>query len=585
MRAWFFERKRWLWAFGAVALLTVLLAYLATQRWAEDRAFNETLVTSRQTAQANANLLASELQKYRLLPIVLAQDPLAQAATARAGKAYRNRLDRKLELLAQRTNAAVIYVIDRSGVTIAASNWRLPATFVGQRYGFRPYFVNAMKSGRAELFALGTVSGRPGLYLSQRLGNGEGVVVVKIEFDGIEHAWRGQSGSTFLADENGIILITSRGEWRFKSTRALDTGIVRALHQKQLYGSASFEPLPLELYDATARDRTGAQFVIGKAEASIGEQRLIHLEPLKPQLAAAKSTANAVSMTFAMVAGVILILAVRGFERSRMREEARVALENAVVQRTAELAEAIDERARIDDRYRAAREELATASRLATLGEVTAGVAHELNQPIAAARVLAENGVALAVKEMTASVIDNFQRIALLAERMGAITQELRGFAKRRMPGNGPVQLADALEGAKLLIAHRLQRVTLEANHEITDSPVVVWGERIRLEQILVNLIQNALDALEGVADARISISVEINSGWVELTVADNGPGITDQVRDTLFDPFVTTKENGLGLGLGISYGIAREFGGTLEMARSALGGAAFVLKLKEVTC
>ena len=190
---------------AAAGLAILLVAGFALAQWAAGRASAQADLEARQNARAHASLLESELQKFRLLPRVLTEFPDVRAALADKSAAASRRLDRELEQLAARTDATVIYVLDAGGTTIAASNWRAPTSFVGQNYRFRPYFQGAMQRGAAELFALGTVSGRPGLYLARRVtvgGRQLGVIVLKVEFDKLEARWADSPATTLVTTVN-----------------------------------------------------------------------------------------------------------------------------------------------------------------------------------------------------------------------------------------------------------------------------------------------------------------------------------------------------------------------------------------------
>ena len=248
-------------------------------------------------------------------------------------------------------------------------------------------------------------------------------------------------------------------------------------------------------------------------------------------------------------------------------------LEIEVAARTSDLVDA-------NRRFRAAREELAQASRLGTIGQITAGVAHEINQPVAAIRGFAENAGKFLDRGDAGKARDNLGTIVSLTERIGAIIAELRSFARRTTPTMGPVDIGPVIDGALLLVGDRIREngVAIERVGEVAGLCCV--ADRVRLEQILVNLLQNALDALAGRPDPRIRIET-VAEGEVVITVADNGPGVDPDVADNLFTPFVTGKADGLGLGLGIARDIAREFGGTLDHIASPLGGAAFRLVVR----
>ena len=574
----------------ALAALVALLAggvlWLAADHWASDEAGEVTRDAAVQAARDHAGLLSSELQKFRLLPLVLVEYPDVAAAVAPGGKAASARLDHTLELLARRTDAAAIYVIDAKGRTVASSNADLPTSFVGQNYGFRPYFRDAMKSGASELFALGTVSGRPGLYLARRLGDGTGVVVVKVEFDRVEQSWARGAGTSFVIDGHGVILITSKPEWRFRTTHRLDPAMIAHARETLQFGAAPLQPAPLVL----AGDRASAtgegrpvEYRVAAAAVPLSGARLVHLAPLAPALAAATTRVRLWLLAVLLVLGLATGVVIRSRERRNMQLRARHALEEEVAHRTAELRDANEQlrvesrqRAAADRRFRAAREELAQANRLGSIGQITAGVAHEINQPVAAIRTYAENAALFLERDEPGAARGNLASIVDLTGRIGTITAELRNFARKRTAAPEPVDLGSAIDGALLLGGDRIRELV----GVDVPAPVAVLADRVRLEQILLNLLQNAAEALAGTTAPRIAVTVR-DGAMVELVVADNGPGIDKTVAAEVFTPFVTAKADGLGLGLGIARDIAREFGGEIDVVASPLGGAAFRLTLK----
>ena len=564
----------------------VALLWLAADRWASGEAGGVTRDTARQAARDHAGLLSSELQKFRLLPLALVEYPDVAAAVAPGGAAASKRLDRTLELLARRTDAAAIYVIDAHGHTVAASNAQLPTSFVGQNYGFRPYFRDAMRTGASELFALGTVSGRPGLYLARRLGDGSGVAVVKVEFDRVEQSWARGAGISFVTDAHGVILVTSKPEWRFHTTHPLDAAMIARARETLQFGAAPLQPAPLTLSgDAAtvAGEGRPVDYRVGTAPVPLTGAQLVHLAPLAPALAAATTRVRLWLLALLLVFGLATGVVIRGRERRNMQLRARQALEEEVAHRTAELRDAneqlrVESRQRLaaDRRYRAAREELAQANRLGSIGQITAGVAHEINQPVAAIRTYAENATLFLDRDKPGEARGNLASIVDLTGRIGTITAELRNFARRRTAAPAPVDLGSAIDGALLLGGDRIRELVSVT----VPTPVSVLADRVRLEQILLNLLQNAAEALAGTTAPRIAIAMEPGP-IVALTVADNGPGIDPAVAAEIFTPFVTARDDGLGLGLGIARDIAREFGGELDSVVSPLGGAAFRLTLK----
>ncbi|MES2339071.1 MAG: ATP-binding protein [Pseudomonadota bacterium] len=565
------------------ALLTIGLFAFAADRWSRGQARFATDATADSAARGHAALLGSELQKFRLLPLVLVEYPDV-AAALRGDAAARRRLDTTLELLSVRTDAANLYAIDAGGRTVASSNWRQPTSFVGQNYGFRPYFRDAMTRGTSELFALGTVSGRPGLYLARRVESGGralGVVVVKVEFDAVEAAWARTSGASFVVDRHGVILITSRPGWRFRSLGAVDPAVVADARRTLQFGPGAPRVAPIVVSGRNATIDGRERYRIAQTPAAIAGARLIHLTPLDPALAAARSIASLWGLAILLVSGGIAAFAVRSADTRRLQRDARVRLEREVTARTAELSHAnaqllveSEERVEADRRYRAAREELAQANRLGTLGQITAGVAHEINQPVAAIRTFAESGATLLDRGSPDAARENLGHIVGLADRIGAITAELRGFARRRTPAGGTATLGSVLDGTMMLVGERA-RGMLQIAVEPTLRDARLIGDRVRLEQILVNLIQNALDA-----GGAITVSATQAGDRIVLTIADDGPGVAAEIARQLFTPFTTGKDGGLGLGLAIARDIAREFGGDLTH-RATPTGATFDLTMK----
>jgi two-component system C4-dicarboxylate transport sensor histidine kinase DctB len=580
-----------------VLIITLLIAASALAwagaRWATTRAEYAADMTAAQTARVHDGLLGSELQKFRLLPLVLAEYPDAATVLESTNPAAERRLDAQLELLAQRTDAAAIYLLDASGRTRVASNWRLPTSFVGQNYAFRPYFRDAMRSGTSELFALGTVSGRPGLYLARRIDRGSralGAIIVKVDFDKVEANWARASGISFVTDAHGVVLVTSIPGWRFGATAPLDVRTLAAARRSLQFGNQPPRRLPVSLAlpnAVTRMDGRSQRFRVATMPAPLAGGRLYHLSPLDPPLAAARSRALLWALAATLVIGAIGGLAVRSIEKRRLQRQAHEALEREVARRTAELRDAnarlIIESRDLEEanaRYHAAREELARANRLGTLGQITAGVAHEINQPVAAIRTFAENGTALLDRGQSGEVRDNLARIVSLTERIGAITAELRSFTRRKIPTPVQAELGSILDGAMLLIGEPARsKVRIEAQQK--QRRRVLVGDRVRHEQVLINLLRNALDAVEGCPRPEVVVSAREADGVMHLTVSDNGTGVDPAVRETLFHPFETAKPGGLGLGLAIARDIAREYGGDLTLEAGKGPGATFRLKLR----
>jgi two-component system C4-dicarboxylate transport sensor histidine kinase DctB len=587
-----------------LGLIWLLIGLAGAYAAGEAARRNASIALARQSDNAaalHAAVLRSELEKYRSLPPAMATDAdVARLLTSPNASSF-VALNQRLEALAAQTRASAIYVIGADGVTRAASNWRQPVSFVGADYGFRPYFIKAMREGAAEFFALGTVSGKPGLFLARRVsdsaGRALGVVVVKVEFDALETEWRASGEPAYVADPGGVILVTSVPAWRFRTLRPMDAASRKLTLADQTLGHGALTPLNFQT-PGTGQPRIVEAAINGKpghwmhasSETATPGWTLHLLTPTRGAIEAAVANARALAaLVITLFFGVVAVLMRRrqqAASRHRAAEAARQDLERRIAERTRDLREAnealnrqIEERMRAEASREALRDELVQAGKLAALGQIAAGVAHEINQPVAAIRTHAETAAAWLERDQGAKAARALGRIGDLTARIGAITHELRAFSRKSEPGVSSVSLNDAVDGALLLLGGRLRQAGVRLIRNKSEHAVVM-ADRFRLEQVIVNLIQNAVEALEGTPNAAVTLSVQRRNDRIELTIADNGPGVIETIQEQLFTPFVTSKPNGLGLGLVISRDIVAAFEGELVL-RPSDAGATFVVDLR----
>ena len=534
------RRRLILAAVVAIVLLTGLV--LSVDRVMYARALAQEKAVARDDAAILAAGLRSELDKVSLLPITLAGD--LQVRELLAGDASQTRqLDTRLENLASRSGTAAIYVMDKDGVTLAASNWNQPTSFVGSDYAFRSYFRQALNAGTATEFALGTVSRKPGLYIAHRAGSSTsplGVVAVKIEFDALEASWRKTTDGVYVTDATGVVLLATDAGWRFRLTGESLARARDAVQDEQRFGLARLKPMAL------AKPRVGERATV---EAPLFDT----LQPISPDgwtlhllvdpgpRAAAAIASGRLAVALALASTIALAFALFFVQRRRQAlQEEMIAL-----------------------RTRTLRDQLSQANRLATLGQISAGVGHEIAQPVAAMRVFAENGEKLIARGRAEEASANFREIVGLADRLGLITGELRRFSRRQPGPRRLVRIGEIVDGALLLLRDRIVSMGVALQMPPADDlDIAVAAEHVRLEQVLVNLLQNALDAV-GEAGA-VTIEVIRNEADVRVRLCDSGPGIGADEIAQLFQPFATTKPDGLGLGLVISRDIMRDLGGDL---------------------
>ena len=497
----------------------------------------------------------------------------------------------------------------------ASSNWQRDDSFVGEDLSFRPHFRDAMNNGSGRIFGIGTTRGEPGYYLSSRLadrGQTLGVAVIKVSLEQLEKSWSTGEAPAMGSDENGVVILGSVADWKFTTLRPLDEATRSAFDQTQQYNRRALKPLGLKEIrelDHGARlvrisgDSPEMVSVYPVTGRFLAQSRPLpgtpwtltvfsHLEQVD-DIAQSRATVAIVVAVLLFMFGLMLAERRRHLKdrlaAQQALQQAHDELERKVDERTADLSAAnhllqdeIAERIRAERTLRAAQDELVQAGKLAVIGQLSTGIAHELNQPLAALRTLSGNSVRFLERGDLTTTRTNLERIAQLVDRMGQITGQLRNFARKSSGQLQPVALCHAIDNALALLEPRLRQANAEiVRHCPLPEPRALCDAN-RLEQVLINLIGNALDAMAGQAAPQIEIDCSGATGSARLAVRDHGPGLDDAAQAHLFEPFFTTKPagDGLGLGLTISAGIIRDFGGTLTGSNHPAGGAVFTLEM-----
>jgi two-component system C4-dicarboxylate transport sensor histidine kinase DctB len=341
-------------------------------------------------------------------------------------------------------------------------------------------------------------------------------------------------------------------------------------------------------------DDTGAtaQFIAqGRMIPEAGWQVLL-LTPADPVWRRAAGTLALTALVLvllALIAAVVIQRRIQLQERIDAALSMQEELERRVVRRTAELRKAniavtqeVEERRAAETRLRQTQTELIQAGKLAALGQMSAALSHEFNQPLTAVKAFARNATAYLDRGETDKVRQNIGMIDDMIDRLAAISTHLRNFARRPGERTKPILLAEALDGALAIVEPKMRAARCRVTRPRTDPALWVLGGQVRLQQVFVNLLSNAVDAMGEEPDPVVAIDIVPDDGKVHVTVRDLGPGIPDDGIAQIFDPFFTTKEpgKGLGLGLSISYNIVRDFGGTLAARNHPDGGAVFSVTL-----
>jgi len=554
------NRRQWLWlALGGLLAVVVLVSVLLVDRLAERRAVDAERDRLAGMARLAASSYQRQVDKFQLVATTLSADPDVGNLLDNRLAGADARLNSRLADLTTALDASVIYLLDDRGLTIAASNWRQPDSFLGENYGFRAYFRLAMAQGHWEQFALGTRSRVPGLFVARRVESASGrrgVIVVKIRFDRLESEWAASSGMAFAASEQGVILVTSRPAWRFETIGKIDEAERRRLTAEVEYGGAPLRQNALFANGSVVRSGTdyhrNARFVVA-SEALPNGWSINLLASIEDAVTDARAFGRLVLAV--ILAGIAALIA------------AYVLRARAIVSR---------QQRETEQRITELKERLVQANKLSTLGQIAAGVGHEINQPLTAISLRAQTARKLIGKGRLDQADAALEEIGTLTGRAGAITGELRRFARRADQRISRVALADVFAGAELLLGDRIR--TSGTDLAIAGAGIAVLGEQGRLEQVFVNLIQNALDAMGSGGVIRIAASLAGDTVTVRLT--DNGPGISDEARARLFQPFNSSKEDGLGLGLVICRDILADMGGELHFLPDETG-ACFAILLR----
>jgi len=526
------------------------------------------------------NTLHTLIERYRALPAVLALDPeLRSALTGPVNANTQDALNRKLEKINSAAQSSTLELLDRNGLAVGASNWRLPSSYVGHNYGFRPYFLQTKAQGVGRFYAVGVTSGIPGYFLSNAVtddaGEFLGAMVVKLEFPELEHEWGQGSDLLLVSDAKGIVFIANQPGWRYRELQPISASDRAELAATRQYDKQPLLPLNRQVireFDENSHltrveGPEGSADYLWESLPLTAEGWTLHL--LRKPLVSAEDTRNA-ALAAAGIWLTLIFLGLFLYQRwrlARLRQRSREELEQLVEERTREL--------------RTAQDGLVQSAKLAALGQMSAALAHEINQPLTAQRMqlatlrlLLDHG---RIDDAYKALIPLDQQLT----RMAALTGHLKTFARKSPSGlRERLDLAAVVDQALSLLEPRLRDEHVSCALHLT-RPAYVRGDAIRLEQVLINLLRNALDAMRDKPLKRLDVRIEAEPQQWRLTVSDSGGGIAPEHLANIFDPFFTTKPvgDGLGLGLAVSYAIVHESGGKL-CADNHGDGARFTLIL-----
>jgi two-component system C4-dicarboxylate transport sensor histidine kinase DctB len=530
------------------------------------------------SAQANLSLaadrLVGRLERYRMLPVVLARDRAFLEALSQPDP---EALNPRLRQLADLSRSLNVSLVNDAGIVVADSAYGTRQSYLGRSLADRPDFIRAM-NGALGFYHLQERPDSPRGFtfaspIRDATGRVHGALVVKADLENLEFLWRGDPETVFFVDENRVVFISNRSELLLMQMSGGTADLAR-------YGNRPLRPFP----DPAETNTFGFRIWHVSDDPKLPRESLLETQPLPvigmeayiltdttPVLEAARLRAMLVAALMALFGALLWALHIRRSALARelaLREEANMALEARVEKRT--------------DQLKRVQDDLVQAGKLSALGQMAAGISHELNQPLAAIQSFSENAQVFLERGQPEKAAGNLGRIADLTTRMARIIKNLRAFSKKQGEAMGDVALGKVVDDALEIAAARLRAEGVALVWQRPGSEIVAQGGAVRLQQVVLNLISNAVDAMEGAAEKRIEIVVQDSAGEARIVLRDTGPGLA--APEKIFEPFYTTKStgngDGMGLGLSISYGIVQSFGGAIKGENHPEGGAVFTVTL-----
>lgn len=513
-----------------------------------------------------ANLL-SELQRNSIVPQLLARDPSLIGALNSGD--FTQSTARLLSFVDE-IGAASLVLMDTDGRIVAATDRER----LGENQRTVPHFISAMRGAGTVFTVEEREEGGYAFFYSRRIEDNSlavGVVSVGVDLARLERSWAGISDAVMVLDSTGVAILATEPRWRGREEGpALETLAPQTAIERALRGRPDWSALPI---DAFVR---GEGVMRQEARVPFQGWRLVSFTTFQSVRERVNTILALEIMGFAiLLAGLFWLMSRRSDLAARMfqRESADLRQLNIRLQRE------IAEREKVEKDLQVAEQTVAQTSKLAALGEMSAAVSHELNQPLAAMKTYLAGARLLIARNRPDEADTAVQRIDALIERMGAITKQLKSYARKGSNTLEPVDVKDAVLSSLAMMEPQLRQRQVAITRTLPEDPVLIEADRMRLEQVIINLLRNAMDATKLTGEPSIDILL-VQGDVVKLTVRDNGTGIED--LDEVFEPFYTTKEpgDGTGLGLAISSTIVNDFGGRLIGRNASPGGAVFEVEL-----
>ncbi|MEZ8901362.1 ATP-binding protein [Vibrio sp. 10N.222.48.A11] len=600
--------------------------------------FQEKVVTQKLNEAANkANLqIDSELDKFKQIPDLLSHDPRLLSyfdSSPQTDKISAAQLNQLLFEWSNQSQADTIYIHDPSGTVVASSNYQKLGTFVGENFSFRPYFASAIEGNSTHYVALGARSNVRGYFLSSPLyieNDIVGVITVKVSLENLENILTSDDFEIVVLDSNQVVFLSSQTQWLYHSLLPLsqkqqtDIALQRQYGQSEIsiieaFRSSNYQP---QVNDANQPNNIQPN----RVQRELTANRLFKLGPfnLYPAtfsnnqyqvVALKKAEAELIKVLqidviFVVIYSLVMLIAwswrqtyVAKVALTRLNQN----LEQTVDKRTHYLKKSNQQLQQTIFQYQASQlklkqteQELTQTAKLAVLGELSASINHEINQPLAALRTYSENSLKLLEMERTDLVKSNLEKMIGLNNTITDIIARLKVFTRKVTKQEHHVaNLHQAVNNATSILSALMIKQGITLRLSTVPNHINIAIHPTELEQVLVNLVHNATQALqqhvleqkilqeqqnlENVdqpASPQIGIEWQLHHNSCQLIIWDNGIGMPDDKLEQLFNPFFTTKPEGLGLGLSISKRIIEAYHGTISANRLEPSGMVFSLNI-----
>ena len=552
--------------------LTGALTLWLSLSWVERASVAAAQRDANEAMRVQSGALTGLLDRFRSLPPILSRQ--ADIQRLFATQADRTEVRDKVTELAYLAGAADVALYRRNGTYITSARGLyandltvLDATNELLRAPTESRLGRAalVEGDQARFYAFSSLVGG--------VNNPVGVLVFYVDLSVVEQTWALSRAPIGVTDERGRVILSNVPEWRGRLlgdfARTKGNALALRVDGRPEPAQQATQALPLLGWQLHA---------FGVSASQKTDQQLALLFSVL------------VTMLLALTATLVLRRREQLMAAERKERADALRLERLVQRRTRDLhasnrslQKEIEVRTQAERKLLKAQEEVVRSAKLAAIGQMSTTLSHEYNQPLATIGTYAENAQLFLARRDNEKVSANLQLIGQQVERMAALSRTLLTYARKPEPDIRSVSLRAVFDDALMLVSPRARKASVQIEAPTIDPQWWVMGSQIRLTQVVVNLVSNAIDAASAVPHAWVRIDVERDAANQTIRIIDNGPGVPAELCDTIFEPFFTTKPAGVGLGIGLSVvaDIVQEVGGSIRVQDAPGGGAQFELTLR----